>query len=130
MQALVEDYRDARKKEEIYEQDYSTAIGSILEIMFFFYTVEPSVASSYNLSKSIVLSSRFFDKEAPDFSKTIKQKVFNLSLTYLRRHQKNDDRYEEGTVPLEMLNIFLSIGELGKDYLLPRRIYSERFTIT
>lgn len=45
--------------DEFGQKDYFNAISVLLEVIFFLYAVSPSVASSYKLCTSIVLSIRF-----------------------------------------------------------------------
>lgn len=107
---------------------YLRAFEVLLDVLFFLYSVAPSVGASYKLSTSIILSFRFSKQHMPEHVSTISQRIYDLASTLLldqcgRRHGEGVD----GFIHLECLNIVLAIRELGGDYLLPQQILSDLF---
>lgn len=105
----IDDIEDSGEK-------YQNCFQTILEIIFFFYSVEPTVTSSYTLSKSIILSNRFFSNFFTETSETIKQSIIELSINFLQQTQITEYNQREGLVPLEKLNVVISVSELGEGY--------------
>lgn len=98
-----------------------------LEIIFFFYSVASSVNSSYKLGASIILLARFSSKHLSVYEHTIKQKIFELSLTLFTDNLISSTSSVENLSLLETVNILLAINDLGDDYLLPENIVKNIF---
>lgn len=98
-----------------------------LEIIFFFYSVAPSVNSSYKLGASVILLARFSNKYLVVYEHTIKQKIFELSITLFTDNLIRSTSSVENLSILETVNILLAINDLGDDYLLPENIIKNIF---
>jgi len=107
-------------------QRYKDAIIVFLEVMYFFYSVAPSVSSSYKFCASIILLCRFSDQYLGPYESTIRQKVFDLSIRLLDCDTFGKRADVENFVSLEVINIILSLSDLGETYLLPASVI-ERF---
>lgn len=107
---------------------YTPAFEVILDVLFFLYSVAPSVGASYKVSTSLILTLRFFNKHIPTELPTISQKIYELSSTFLLDQcDRPHGAGVEGFVHLESLNILLAIRELSDTYLLPESIISNLF---
>lgn len=116
------------KDKKEYGIKYTNAFITILETIYFFYSVKPSVNSSYSLGKSVVVSYRFFEKEFPEYMPTIKQKIFELTIDLLKQNQFSIKTHRKNLVPLEKINIILAISEMGEDYLLSNEFMKKLFS--
>lgn len=107
---------------------YTAAVEVLLDVLFFLYSVAPSVGASYKLSTSLILAIRFSKLHLPDYSATIAQRIYDLSAELLldQRGIKHAEGID-GFVHLEYLNIVLAIRELGSTYLLPPEVIDELF---
>ncbi len=108
-------------------KQYRDVILVFLEIVYFFYSVSPSVNSSYKLGVSIILFARFSSMHLRVYEHTIKQKIFELSIKLFSNNSTNITPGIESLAVLEVVNILLSIYELGDDYLLPEDIVKKIF---
>jgi hypothetical protein len=108
----------------IYLKDASLVL---LEVIFFFYAVAPSVNASYKLCTSIILLSRFAERELSYFSSTIKQKIFELAIELLSGDIAALQSEVDGFLFLEAINVLLAIRDLGDDYMLPVRVIKNLF---
>lgn len=106
-------------------QLYCDAILNITEVMFFFYTAAPSVSSSYKLSTSIILTTRFTQSFLSDYRNTLHQRIFELTSQLLLGDLILYKSSTKNFVYLEALNIVLASTELGNDYLLPANVLDE-----
>lgn len=102
-------------------KEYKDSLLMILESSFYFYTLVPSVNSSYKLSQIIILINRFFQTHFFEHTELIAQRTVELAIEFLSNAVIND-RESAKFIPLEKLNVLLAISELGKKYLLPKKI--------
>ncbi len=115
-------------KDAIDHNEYASAVEVLLDVLFFLYSVAPSVGASYKLSTSLILVLRFSNRHLPEHSATIAQRIYDLSaaLLFEQRGIKHAEGID-GFVHLEYLNIVLAIRELGSTYLLPPEVIDEIF---
>lgn len=117
--------------EEIPPEDqikYLTTIEVLLDVLFFLYSVSPSVSASYKLSTSIILLIRFSKRHLQPHSETVAQRIYDL-LASMLIDQCGVSYAEgiEGFVRLEYLNVVLAVRELGPQYLLPLDVVEKMF---
>lgn len=113
---------DVAKINEENVGDLRDACIVLVELIFFFYAVAPTVSASYKLCSAIILVSRFAESSIKVHEHTIKQKIFELSLELLSGDiaalQAGVDKF----VLLEAINVLLATRDLGPDYLMPESI--------
>ena len=99
------------------------AISIILELMFFFYSVCPTVPASNKLAKSIIIIDKFLSSKLPNYIAFIRTQVMeNINQLPLN---KVDDDTRVGYVSLERLNIVLATSEFGKNFLIPYEYFDK-----
>jgi hypothetical protein len=110
------------------QDDYLAVVEVLMDVLFFLYSVAPSVGASYKLSTSLILVFRFSVKYLPSHVETISHQLYTLA-SRLLTEQCGKPLVEgiDGFVNLEYLNIVLAIRELGDHHLLPSRILDELF---
>lgn len=120
--------RDLENCEVEVQDDYLAVIEVLVDVLFFLYSVAPSVGASYKLSTSLILVFRFSEKYLPSHVETISHQLYTLA-SRLLVEQCGKPLVEgiDGFVNLEYLNIVLAIRELGDHHLLPSRILDELF---
>lgn len=109
---------------------YKDAVLVFIDVMFFFYSVSPSVNSSYKLCASIILLSRFSKQLLGPYENTIKQRIFELTIELLCGDLKCRDSDVDNFIFLEESNVILSISDMGEDYLLPADLIKNIFDKT
>ncbi len=125
---LVEGF-DVLNTDEIVEGDYRNCFLLIFETMFYFYSICPTVNSSYHLSKSIVLTTRFFEKEFPYSADYLKSFIAEQSKQFLEVHLVNDAKGNKSLIPLEKINVLLALTELGEEHLLSKKFLESLFDV-
>lgn len=99
-----------------------TAISILIEIMFFFYSVHPTIAASNQLAKTIIIVDTFIKDNYPQYLEFIRTEIMdNTNLLSLDRTTKDN---REGYISLERLNILLATSEFGKNHLVPSNYFS------
>lgn len=107
---------------------YLATIEVLLDVLFFLYSVSPSVSASYKLSTSIILLIRFSKRHLQNHSETVAQRIYDLLAAMLI--DQCGVSYAEGVdgfVRLEYLNVILAARELGSQYLLPLDVIEKMF---
>ncbi len=112
----------------IESDEYVDAFVVLLDVLFFLYSVAPSVGASYKLSTSLILAARFSKKYLADGYPTVHQKIFDLTCSLLYDQSGVEHAGDiEGFVHLESFNIALATRELGDNHLLPAEIIEKLF---
>lgn len=114
---LYDDYYEHRDL-PVSGDDIERFFRTLLEIMFFMYGLCPTVGTSFDISRAIILCTRLLSAEFPDVAPYLKERVTELSSETLFHQELIGHSKSKGYVPLEKLNILLAISELGPDHLL------------
>ena len=113
-------------KENILEEEvknYFNAIKTILDVVFFLYSVAPSVSSSYKLSTTIILLVRFTRSQLKIHEEEICHKIYDLTnQLLLDESQRQKSNPVEGFIHLEYINVLLAVRELDEPYLVSESI--------
>lgn len=90
---------------------YFSLVNMVLELLFFLYTVQPSVNTSFRLSKSIILSIEFLNKLDAKRTVFTTELLTQWTFELVSSFEKNNPDLALTKIPVELLNIFLAIGE-------------------
>ncbi|NNA01891.1 antiviral reverse transcriptase Drt3b [Pseudomonas lundensis] len=109
-------------KREISAKDmplFSDFFIVIIDLLFHFFTVNPSHSGAIQLCKMTTISSKFCDNVIPDESPLIKSQIFSRCLDFFKSSEfsKISMQYSQDTL-LETLNMLIVSSCLGDDYLL------------
>lgn len=122
---LVESYaRYSKEEKEDHELSLRVrdAFLIMMRLVFFFYSVSPSVSASEKVAKSIVVIDQFLknnlSKHLTAYRSVIMGNVEKLKFD----REKNDDR--NGYISLERLNIVIATSEFGENFVIPKRLLS------
>ena len=119
---------DLEKCEVEIQDAYLSVIEVLVDILFFLYSVAPSVGASYKFSTALILIFRFSEKYLDIHSRTISHQLYSLAARLLSEQcGKPHAEGVDGFVNLEYLNIVLAIRELGDHHLLPARVLDDLF---
>jgi len=110
------------------QNQYRDVLLVFLEVMFFFYSVSPSVSSSYKICASTILMSRFSEQMLGPYEHTVKQRIFELALELLLSEIGEVSVEINNFILLEELNVILAISDLGEEYLLPSVLVGRIFS--
>lgn len=108
-------------------ENYRDCSLVLLDVLFFLYSVSPSVSASYKLATSVIILIRFFDKKLIAFKETIRQRIFDLTNSLLSHGSLGRRATVEGFTWLEASNILLASRELGENYLLSEEVVAALF---
>lgn len=108
---------------------YRDACLVVLDVMYFLYSVAPSVGASYKFCTAIIILIRFAKKHLGEHNETIKQRIFELSQQLLMNDGIGKEKTVDRFLSLESMNIALAIKELGEGYAMPTHLVEHIFSV-
>lgn len=109
------------------ESLYRDALLVLIESIFFFYQVSPSVNASYKVATAIILINRFTQKHIPSHTHGIKQEIYDSAESVLKNNSSHDNSVIDNLVSLESINIIIALSDLGDSYNLSPDIIDQLF---
>ena len=101
------------------------AILVLLEAIYFFYNIVPTIPSSLRTSQAALLSFEFVKKYAPHKAAFLAEQLTRWTFQLLRSMSTSSLHSDNDCIPLEALNVLLVLGEIGKQGFLARKAISE-----
>lgn len=108
-------------------RQYRDAALVLIDVLYFLYSVSPSVPASYKLCTSLIVFIRFSEKHIQPFEQTIKQRIYELTELLLSGEHNDKATTIGGFISLEAVNVVLAARELGDNYLLPAQTINKLF---
>lgn len=119
--SLVESY-NAYTQEEKEDSNLSLKVRDallvLIRLVFFFYSVSPSVSSSEKIARTIVVIDKFLKKNLSRHLAAYRSVVMSNVEKLKFEREKNDDR--NGYISLERLNIIIATSEFGDNYTISK----------
>lgn len=119
---LVSSHNPNTKQTPEEELTLREAILIIFRLVFFFYSVNPSVPSSNKIAKTLITTDQFIKTKKTHHLEFFRTAIMSHVNKLKFHRQKNDTR--NGFISLERLNIILATSEFGSNYLLQPNIFS------
>lgn len=99
----------------VVERDYRQMLFFLLDVGFYFFTLHPTVASSLRLSHAVVRAAQHLQDYDPEGLDILKEASLRWA-SQLARAPSFEGLYSKGSVvPIEILNILVSLQKLGGD---------------
>ncbi|MBL4746296.1 MAG: RNA-directed DNA polymerase [Flavobacteriaceae bacterium] len=124
---IIEDFLPTQNSDKSIQ--YSKWFKVLIEIAFFFYSVAPTVNSSYQMAKILITSVRFFKIEFPQELASIEQFLYTNCLKFLNLATTETPEYIKNHLALEKINILLAMQELGDDHLLTPELLEDTIDV-
>jgi len=119
---------DLTESNEGEQSNYLEAAKVLLDVMYFFYDVSPSVGASYKLATAVILLIRFFRQRIPNYGDTISQHIYDLTENLLVDEIRDgNENLVDDFISLEAINVVLAVRELGENYLFPLKTIERLF---
>lgn len=110
---LTNDFPEAVQHDTTLGPLYRTILCSFLELMFFFYSVNPTVASSFNLSRAIVVIMRFIRSNLQEDAISVSVQLQSLVNQFTKQSEFLKQSSGRSKIPIEILNVLIASVELG-----------------
>ena len=90
---IIEEYNLVKLQSEIHvnEKQYVKLICTLLELTFFFYTVQQTVSSSFNVAKSVIISSNFIKENFTSYHNFLIEKISNWTSQIVKNSENHRD---------------------------------------
>jgi hypothetical protein len=112
IEALISNYEEATSEHAVERSLYPTLLVRLMEAVMFFYTVSPTVASSYNVSRAIIILWRFLSEELSDESLSASGQLHQWVGQLIRQHTLSEQLSHHKKIPVEFLNIILAASDV------------------
>ncbi|WDF73613.1 antiviral reverse transcriptase Drt3b [Novosphingobium sp. KACC 22771] len=119
--ALIASFDRAIQREDATPEDFVGAIGLLLEAIYFFYNVDPTISSSLRVAQSAILSFDFFKAKIPDRTPFLREKIVLWTYHFISTFKNAGKFRTVEVVPLEAINVLLVLGEVGLEEALVRK---------
>ena len=86
-------------------EKYISAIMVLIETIYFFYTVNPTVRSSLNVARSTITSTRLFRENFSDRLPYLSENIVRWTLDLANSISRNSRHKDLTAIPVEVLNI-------------------------
>nr|PMH80071.1 hypothetical protein BCU58_24295 [Vibrio sp. 10N.286.48.B7] len=115
------DYISGNGKDGVFVKN----VGIMIELMFFYYKVHPTISSSNKIAKSLLCLIEFMEKNDNllIYTPEIKHLVTSSIRQFTFDQNKNGKR--KGYISIERLNVILSTSEFGSYFRLPQQYFVE-----
>ncbi|QTO00445.1 RNA-directed DNA polymerase [Brucella sp. 458] len=118
IEALISGFDEAISHHGIDPVLYPSLMIRLMEAVFFFYTVSPTVPSSYNVSRAVILLWRFLSEKMPEEMLSASGQLQRWVGQLIRQHTFSGHLSRHKKVPVEFLNIILAASDVqGANHL-------------
>ncbi|MCP1203786.1 antiviral reverse transcriptase Drt3b [Acetobacter oryzoeni] len=96
------------------EENYISIFLLLIESIYFFYTVNPTVRASLYVARAIIMATRCLKDHYPDRLPFLSENIIRWTIE-LTKSISRDERHKDLTaVPIEVLNILLPMKEIAR----------------
>tara|TARA_B100000949_G_C14277433_1_gene450166 strand:+ start:1146 stop:2567 length:1422 start_codon:yes stop_codon:yes gene_type:complete len=133
LEDTLEAYNEFSDEERPPDSDYIAIVHMLLELSFHYYTLHPTVNSSFRVAKGIVVALEFMDRRAAPQKTFLIEQVVRWTDDLVKSFRQGTQNLVTNRVPIEVINIILAIGphddglNISPDFLLSR-IFNEENT--
>ncbi|MGN6537638.1 MAG: antiviral reverse transcriptase Drt3b, partial [Mesorhizobium sp.] len=114
IERLCGDFSEVKSDPSISTDLYAPLLSRLLEAVFFFYTVEPTVPSSFHVGRAVLVIWRFIKTELPDEAPSISVQMQRWVSQLARQHGDSNDISHRSTLPIEFLNVIIAAAEVDQ----------------
>jgi len=104
---------DVSNLSKVDEDNLSKFILVTFDIMFFLYSMDYRVRATYVMSQIIISTNKFITRCGNSIKHTVSKKIYDESV-YLIKNIEQESNHSD----VEILNLLISLKNLGDDYLL------------
>lgn len=110
---IISGYHVANGAEAETAEHYADAIHLIIELVYFFYTVNPTVASSLKVAKCVLEASDFMKHACPQKIPNFVEHLIRWTIDLSRSMAKSSVHEDVSAIPIEILNVIIPLAEIA-----------------
>lgn len=110
LENVVESYSGIPAEDRPTNSDYVTAIALLLDLIFHFYTMHPTVQSSFRVSKAIVIGLSFIESIDPRRKTYVFEQLMGWLVDLVRSFEAGTQKLVTERVPVEVINVALALA--------------------
>lgn len=97
------------------EERYIAVQMLLIETIYFFYTVNPTVRASLYVARAVVTATRLFRDKFPERLPFLAESVVRWTIDLVRSIGREERHKDLTAIPLEVLNVLLPMKEIAED---------------
>lgn len=97
-----------------FEENYISTFLLLIESIYFFYTVNPTVRASLYVTRAIIMATRCLRKHYPDRLPFLSENIVRWTIELTKSISRSKRHKNLTAVPIEVLNILLPMKEISK----------------
>lgn len=123
---IADGYIDLAALEDtpVVDRDYRQMFFFLLDVGFYFFTLHPTVASSLRLSHTIVRTAEHLKEHDPEGFEILKEASLRWASELARAPSFEGLLSKSSVIPIEILNILVSLQQFGGDGQLEHELIS------
>lgn len=123
---IADGYVDLAELEDspVVDRDYRQMFFFLLDVGFYFFTLHPTVASSLRLSHAIVRTAQHLKEHDPEGFDILKEASLRWASQLARAPSFEGLLSKSSIIPIEILNILVSLQQFGGDGQLEHELIS------
>lgn len=125
VKALTDGFDLGRQRADVTDEEYISGIMLLLEAIYFFYNVHPTVPSSLRVAQAAIVAFDFFKKRLSDRAPFLAEQIVRWTFQFIKELDGGTAHDDNACVPLEAINVLLVLGEVGRGEMLARQAVAE-----
>lgn len=126
---LIDGFSSVDKEQRVDDERYVQAFDIFLEMIYFLYTVCPTVGTSYRVAKATIISCDFFKANFPDRLTHLSERLTTWMVQVVQSVRPEEIRGGANAIPVEIINIVLAMSHLSKSQLVEPSYLESLFDI-
>jgi hypothetical protein len=110
---LADSFESYGQERQHIHEDYIAAIMLLLEVVYFFYTVNPTVRASLYVARAAVTATQLFRERFPDRLPHLSENIVRWTLDLAKSIGRNSRHHDLAAIPIEVLNILIPMREIA-----------------
>lgn len=97
------------------EENYVGVFLLLIEAIYFFYTVNPTVRASLYVARAIIIATRLFRAHYPDRLPFLSESIVRWTLELAQSISRSERHRDLTAVPVEVLNLLIPMKEIAEE---------------
>lgn len=125
VRSIIGDCELGLGRDGVTSDEYLDTLVMLLEGIYFFYNVNPTLPSSLKVAQAAIQAANFVEKYVPERSAFLSEQLVRWTFQFIKSLSGSTIHAETASVPLEALNILIVLGEVGKNDIIASKAIVE-----
>lgn len=112
---LCDAFEEPEHNSEGLEEHYISVFMLLIEAIYFFYTVNPTVRASLYVARAVIMATRLFRERFSERLPFLSESIVRWTLELAQSISRSEKHKDLTAVPVEVLNVLLPLKEIVED---------------